>query len=219
MTTSHAQRHLTLARLALIGLAAIAALSLSACGKKVAAITSDDVSEGNPGAKVTVIEYASVACPICAQVNAKVMPAFKAKYVSTGKVLYIYRPMLTGSRSVAAAGHLLAACAGKDKYFNVIDAIMRAQGEMDQGGPPEQYTNARPVLERIAASSGLSESQFNTCVTDPKGLTHLSDLNDKYLAKDGIEGTPTFIINGKKLEGTPQDISFFDNAIQPLLKK
>ncbi|MBW8881368.1 MAG: DsbA family protein [Asticcacaulis sp.] len=212
------QSPLTFTRLAVLGLIAAAAFGLSACGKKATAVAAGEATEGSPTAKVTVIEYASVACPICAHVNETVMPEFKAKYVDTGKVQYVYRPMMTGNPSVAAAGHLLAQCAGKEKYFTVVDSIMRAQKEMDAGGPPEQYVNARDVLVRIAGSAGLSQSEFEACVTNPKEIQRLQDLNEQYLRKDGITGTPTFFVNGKKLEGTPQDIKFFDNAIQPQLK-
>lgn len=207
-------KNLSLGRAALLGLVVGTMLMVAGCGKKPSAAAGDDMSEGDPNAKVTVIEYASVACPICAHVNETVMPEFKKRYIDTGKVHYIYRPMMTGSQPVATAGHLLAACAGKDKYFSVIDAIMRAQKEMDEGGPQEQYTNARPVLLNIAKSVGLSEDDFAKCVQDPKGIEHLNDLNKQYGTKDGVEGTPTFFINGKKYTEVPQDITFFDNAIK-----
>lgn len=201
---------LSLGRAALTGLAAGLLLLVAACGNKPAAAAGDDVSMGDPNAKITVVEYASVACPICAHVNETVFPEFKKKYIDTGKVKYVYRPMQTGNKAVATAGHLLAACAGKDKYFNVIDAIMRAQGEM--GGEETGYSNAQTVLPQIATSAGLSADQYNKCITDAKGIDHMNELNDQAL-KDGVSGTPTFMINGKAMTGIPQDISDFDKAI------
>ena len=49
-----------------------------------------------PTARVTVIEYASVGCPHCADWNNDVFPAIKAKYIDTGKVRFVVREMLTG---------------------------------------------------------------------------------------------------------------------------
>lgn len=199
------------------GLGLALGLALTACSKSgpsTAAVTATDFSEGSPTAKVTVVEYASVACPICAMVNHDTMPAFKAKYVDPGKVHYIYRPMLTGSQSVAMAGHLLAHCAGGDKSFKVIDAVMRSQDAM--GGEP-QYPNAHQVLLDIAKSVGLSEDQFNSCIEDPKSIQALNDVNENAM-KTGVDSTPTFFVNGKKMQGTPQSIADFDKAIQPLLK-
>ena len=108
-----------------------AALTLAACQKTAAtAVTAQDMAMGSPTAKVTMIEYASVSCPHCAKWNNEVFPAFKAKYVDTGKVRYIAREALTGDPAIAAAGFLTARCAGKDKYFQVVDAIYRGQEEM-----------------------------------------------------------------------------------------
>jgi protein-disulfide isomerase len=207
------------ARLAGLGLIMGLAIAASGCSKSgssaATAISAGDQSEGVANAPVTVIEYASVACPICAAVNHDVMPQFKAKYVDTGKVHYVYKPMLTGDPAVATAGHLLAQCAGKDKYFKVIDAVMRSQEQM--GGEQTRYANARPVLLDIAQSAGLSEDQFNSCVQDAKGIQEMSDKNDAAM-KAGVNETPTFFVNGKKLQGTPQSIADFDKVIQPLLK-
>lgn len=193
------------------------ATGCSKSGSSTATVSANDMSEGSPTAKVTVVEYASVACPICARVNQEIMPQFKAKYVDPGKVRYVYRPMMTGNPSVATAGHLLAQCAGKDKFFKVVDAIMRSQDQMNQGGAPEQYVNARPVLLGIAQSAGLTEDQFNKCISDPKGIQALNDINEQAI-KAGVDATPTFFVNGKKMELQKGDISDFDAAIQPLLK-
>ncbi len=199
------------------GLALGMTLLAAGCGKSGGAnatVSANDMAEGSPNAKITVVEYASVACPICALTNQQIMPAFKAKYVDTGKVRYVYRPMMTGNAAVATAGHLLAQCAGKDKFFHVVDAIMRSQEKM--GGEQTGYANAKPVLTDIAQSAGLSEQQFDACVNDPKGIEALNDMNNK--ARDaGVDATPTFFVNGKRME-QPRDISDFDKTLQPLLK-
>ena len=80
-------------RMALVS--ALAAVSLAACsnagGGGGAALTKDDMDLGNASAKVTVVEYASVGCPICAKWQKEVFPAFKAKYIDTGKIHYVFR--------------------------------------------------------------------------------------------------------------------------------
>src|SRR5665213_2186956 len=82
---------------------------------------------GDPRAKVTVVEYASASCPHCARFNNDVFPAFKAKYIDTGKVRYVLREFLTEPVQVAAAGFLLARCAGKGKYFGALDDFFHGQ--------------------------------------------------------------------------------------------
>jgi protein-disulfide isomerase len=175
-------------------IAALAALSLAACNKPLGAASADDMSLGNPQAKVTVIEYASASCPHCAEFNNEVFPAFKAKYIDTGKIHYVFREFLTPPVEVAASGFLIARCAGKDKYFNVLDAIYRGQQAMYQSG------DYRGALLRIAESAGMTEAQFNACTTDDAALKALSDRVDKAV-KDGINATPTFLVNGTKMDG------------------
>ena len=193
------------------------ALMMGGCSDKGSStVGANEMTLGKPEAKVTIIEYASVACPICATVNESAMVQVKKKYIDTGKAKLVYRPMLTGVPSIAASGELLARCAGKDKYFTVVDTIMRAQGEMYKGGENDTY--ARPVLVNIAKSLGMSEEKFNTCVTDAKALNELNELNETYITKDKVDGTPTFLINGKKLTGDLTKIETFDKAIEAELK-
>ena len=197
-----------------------AALTLAACSKGAGGNgVPDDMSMGSPNAKVTVIEYASVACPHCAAFNNEVFPAFKAKYIDTGKVRYIAREALTGNPTLAAAGFLLARCAGKDKYFFVTDAIYRAQDEIYQPNTDNMRPNAgHDVLLPIAESAGLTEDQFTKCLSDPAAAKALNDRVEKFSQQDGIESTPTFIINGKKLEPGEKSMAQLDAVIQPLLK-
>jgi len=168
-----------------------AALALAACQKSATAVSADDMTLGNPKAPVTVIEYASVACPHCAAFNNDVFPAFKAKYVDTGKVLYVAREALTADPEIAAAGFLTARCAGKDKYFQVVDAVYHAQAQMETGGDPHA------VLLQIARSAGLTDAQFEACIRDPAAVKALNDRWQGYITNDKIEGTPSFVINGK----------------------
>ena len=183
--------------------------ALAACGSKDA-ITADDMSLGDPNSKITVVEYASATCSHCGRWNKDVYPAFKAKYVDTGKVNYVYREILTAPAEVAAASFLMARCSGKDKYFQVVDSVYRSQEEMFTSG---QF---REVLVRIAQSAGMDEAKFNACVSDEKALKALNSRVEKYSKEQNIQGTPTFVVNGKKVggpEGGEVSLAQLDAAI------
>ncbi|MCR6661401.1 MAG: DsbA family protein [Asticcacaulis sp.] len=190
------------------------ALLLAGCGKSIKPVEGDMSLGAGENAKVTLIEYASVTCAHCAEFNKDVMPELMAKYITPGKIRYVYREFLTEPRDVSAAGILLARCAGKENYFKVVDEIMKAQGEMFGDGTT---TNALPVLKRIGASVGIKDDAFNKCITDEKGLARIQDNVDKYLKEDDITGTPTFFINGKRFERKTGTIADFDEAFAPLL--
>lgn len=190
----------------LAGAAALSVvLMLAACGGKGAAPVEGDMALGAPeGAKVTVVEYASVTCAGCAAWNEQVWPQFKARYVDTNKVRFVFREFPTPPQDVAVAGFLLARCAGEDKYFHVIDQIMRSLPELHAGTPP------RDILLRTARDAGLSEAQFQTCVANPEGVAAM-EKRIKAAQDTGVTGTPTFMINGetvsdRSLDGLSQRI-------------
>lgn len=196
-------------------LIAAAVLALAACSKSGASVgvaSSEDMALGDPNAKVLVAEYASASCPHCADFNNDVFAAFKKKYIDTGKVRYVFHEFLTPPVPFAAAGFLTARCAGKDKYFDVLDAIYHQQADIYKSG------DLRGGLMRIAQSAGMSEKQFTDCISDEKALNALNTRVEKAAKNDGIEATPTFIINGTKIEGE-QTLAKLDDAITAAQKK
>ena len=144
-------------RLALALAAVSASGLLAACGQGGAGATAsaDDMVLGKADAPVTVVEYASITCSHCGAFHTTVFPDFKAKYIDTGQVKYVFREFLTPPNELAAAGFLIARCAGPDKYFGVIDALFYNQREMFQSDP-------RAVLFRIGQSAGRSPPAFPT---------------------------------------------------------
>jgi protein-disulfide isomerase len=169
----------------------------------------DDMSLGSPTAKVTVLEFASLGCPICAKWNNDMFPAFKAKYVDTGKVRYVLKEFSTGDAPVAAAGFLLARCAGKDKYFQVVDAVFRQEADLLE---TDRNAEKRDRLVKVAQSAGIPETQFDACTSNDDALKAFNDRVDAAAKKYNIDSTPTFIINGKATTGY-QDMAALDKAI------
>ncbi len=191
----------------LLVVAAVGALALAGCSKGASTVDTADMTLGDPNAKVKMVEYASLTCSHCGTFNNDVFPAFKAKYIDTGKVHYTFKEFLTPPNEVAAAGFLTARCAGKDKYFNVTDAIFHAQQEMFTTG------DMRGVLLRIAQSAGLTEEQFNACITDEAALKALNERVEKAIKVDKINSTPSFMINGKKLKEGEISLTELDAAV------
>jgi protein-disulfide isomerase len=186
---------------------------VAACGPKGGAgagADAGDMTLGDPKAKVTVVEYASVTCTHCATFNEQVWPAFKAKYVDTGKINYVFKEFPTPPESAAVGGFLLARCAGKDKYFGVLDALFHSQNELFTTG------DQRGWLFRVARGAGMTDDKITACIQDEKALGELRARVDKALSQDKITGTPTFVINGKQLSGE-QTLAALSAAIDPQL--
>jgi len=138
------------------------------------------------------VEYASVTCHVCAAWQKENWAAFKAAYVDTNKVRYVFRELPTPPPEFAYAGFLLARCAGPDKYFDVIHAIMESQTEWRTG------TNPRDSLIRIAGGVGIDEAAFTRCVTNPEAIAAL-ETRVKAATDAGVINTPTFFVNGRQV--------------------
>ena len=168
-----------------------------------------DLTLGPADAKVTVVEYASMTCPHCAHFETDVFENFKKKYLDTGKVRFVYREFPLDN--LAAAVSMLARCAGGDKTFPLIQTFYAKQAEwaFTQGNPV-------PKLFDIAKQAGFTQESFDKCLTDQKLLDQITAQRTRASDTFGVNATPTFFINGKKLPETPT-LEAFDKVIEPLL--
>ena len=166
---------------------------------------------GSPKAKVQVVEYASLSCTHCAHWNNEVVPAFKKQFIDTGKVRYVFREFLTPPAQFAAAGYMLARRLGPARYFEVLDTIFKQQDAIFQS---EDLWGG---LLKIGKGFGLTEAQFTTALQDKAALAAINARVEKAAVRDKIEVTPTFFINGERLEGG-QPIETFAAAIAKAAK-
>lgn len=163
-----------------------------------------DMSLGNPKAPVKVVEYASAACPHCAHFDETYFPAFKTKYIDTGRVYFTLKEFVTEPAEAAAAGFLVARCGGRAKYFTILDQVFRSQANWRAG-------NIGQVISQVGVANGLTLEQVNSCLTDPKALEAFNARTGANESQPGIDSTPTFVVNGKIVGGvTLEDL---DKAI------
>jgi len=164
---------------------------------------------GPADAKVTVVEYGSMTCGHCANFATKVFPDFKTKYIDSNKVRFIFREFPLDN--LAAAASMLARCAGGDKTLPMIETLYAKQ-------PDWAFTNGNPVpkLFDIAKQAGFTQESFDKCLTDQKLLDQINATRARASDVFGVSATPTFFINGKRLQETPT-VDAFDKMIDPIL--
>ena len=145
------------------------------------------ISVGSPSN--TIIEYASMTCPHCSDFHNETFPKIKSDLIDTGKVKYIFRDFPLDQ--YAMAGTLIANCVTEDRYFDVINVLLKTQKKWIQNG----YQG----LLSIAKNFGLSISQVEVCLSDEK-LIKLIEGNMRIATNSfGITGTPSVFVNGKKI--------------------
>jgi len=196
----------------LIGLLALALLPSAAMAAK-SALRPDDMTLGNPKAKVMVVEYASLACPHCAHFHNTVFPAFKKKYIDTGRVQFVYREFLTAPGELSVPATLVSRCVPKKNYFVFLERAFAAQEGIYKDGTT---AGLQRVLKGIAADLGLGEAAYDACLADKTGQASLDARMTLATQTDGVDGTPTFFVNGVKVNpssGHEMDLKALDAAI------
>jgi len=213
-------------------LAAALAFSLAACGgassdqPEAAANSAEpvenagagalaDMALGETDAPVTVIEYASVTCPHCANFHENIFPDIKKNYIDTGKIRFVFREFPTAPAELSVVGSMLARCAadkgGEDAYFLVLDSLFKTQKTWIFGDNP------RNELIKIASQAGMDEDAFDACVRR-KELLDLINKNVKEGSnKYNVNSTPSFILDGTLRHfSSTQD---FSDALDDALEK
>ncbi len=187
-----------------------APVAVAATPDKVAlmAVLPTDHVLGDPKASVTIIEYASLTCSHCAHFHTQILPDLKKKWIDTGKVKLVYRDFPLDQVAVKAAQ--IAECAGKDKYFGVLDIIFRSQPQWAASSDPLAEI-AKPL--RIA---GMGENEIKACLAnDAMSNAVINDYKSGEAL--GVNATPTLFIGGQLYRGS-RSVEDIDGALAKLVK-
>ncbi len=188
----------------LIGISAIllfTALFAQAAGAEPLS-TQEALSErvmGDPEAPITIIEYASLTCPHCADFHANTLPRLKKEWIDTGKAKLIYRDFPTNPVGLAFAGAMIARCAPKEQYFTLLGVFYASQGDWARS------TDPIAALSQIARLGGMSEADVKACLDNGDLLDGLRETALGGQSKYGVNSTPSFVINGRKIGNLPYD--------------
>jgi protein-disulfide isomerase len=149
-----------------------------------------EMTLGKPDAKVTIVEYASASCPHCAEFANVELPKFMKDYIDAGKVQLMFREF--PHNDAAMGGFMVARCAPKEKYFPLVEVLFKTQ----QTWVP----NPLEGLKTIALQSGFTEETFMACLNNE--AVAKSILAERKRGESfGVQGIPTFFINGERYKG------------------
>ena len=170
-----------------------------------------DHTFGNPKAKVTVIEYASPTCPVCAAFMSDRFAKLKSDYIDTGKVFYVYRTFLRLPDDAMA--EKLARCMPKDKYMTFTETLFREQSRWDYEFGIPQPEGVHAALVQLALEAGMSADDADRCIASPALDSAISKVGQDGVAKYGVAATPTFVVNGKAQSGFENLFARIDQAL------
>lgn len=166
---------------------------------------------GDNGAKVLMVEYGDFQCPYCGNFFKNTESQIISKYVKTGKVKFVYQSYaILGPESQMAAE--ASKCAqDQGKFWEYHDILFKNQKGENLGA----FSNDN--LKKLANAINLNQADFNNCLTSHK---HEEKIKQETAAGQGygVNGTPSFFINGKFVSGAVPLI-YFENTIEAALKK
>ena len=156
-------------------------------------VGEDERILGSPDAPVTIIEYASLTCPHCAKFHSETLPELKKKWIEPGRARLVYRDFPLDGLALRAAA--LAECLDDAHYFAFLDTLYRSQQIWARSQDP------LGALAQTARLAGLDQKTFDACISDTAVLDRI--LKKQVAGKETfqVQSTPTFIVNGRKVEG------------------
>jgi protein-disulfide isomerase len=174
---------------------------------------------GNPDAKIKLLEFASLTCHVCADFSTQSAEELHEKYINTGKVAYEFRNFVRDELDLVAAR--IARCGADDAVMPLSEQFFVFQPTMFEN--LKAVENDAALNARIAglkgadrsfavaeaagiidffAQRGVSRDQAKACLSDQKEMDKLAELTSEYGKNYSISGTPTFYLNGNKIDVT-----------------
>lgn len=173
---------------------------------------------GNPNAPIKLVEYGARSCPVCGAFSQAAARTIEDKYVASGKVSFEFHDFLVHG-APDLPGALLGVCGGEGAFFPLLDAMYANQSTYLDGiqklSPADQAklktaTPAEAVtilaqaggLIDLVKQRGIPEAKARQCLGDQKLIEALAKRTDALGADGTVTATPTFYINGEKVEGS-----------------
>ncbi len=176
---------------ALLAVASVTVLSVPAQSGEP--LFADDRIFGDAEAPITIIEYSSLTCPHCAKFHKETLPDVKDNWVDSGKARIVYRHFALDG--LALRGAMGTNCMDDERYFTFLEALFHGQKLWTQASDPVK------ALSQVAALAGLNGERFEACIEDESQANAILERRKHGEATYDIGSTPTFIVNGRKVEG------------------
>lgn len=173
-------------------------------------VSETDHVRGAAGAKVTMVEFADFQCPACGAYAPLVEQLLKDN-PNTLQVVFKHFPLTQIHANALLASKAVESAGLQGKFWEMHDMVYAKQAEWSG------LLNARDMFLTYAATLSLDQTKF------AQGLDS-NEIEKKVLAeytegvKLGVQGTPTFFINGEKIQN-PSSIEAFDALIKKAAEK
>jgi protein-disulfide isomerase len=159
-------------------------------------------SRGAEDAPVQVYEFSDFGCPFCGMFAMGTYPALHEEFVATGKVRWTYVPFVMGRFPNGAESARAAECAAEqERFWEMHDLLYEKQNEW------KASRRAAQLFSGYAARLGLDGGRFASCYREDRGANRTA-LNNRAADALRVRATPSFFINGRRVEGALPEEQF-----------
>ncbi|GAA0275502.1 hypothetical protein GCM10009127_15140 [Alteraurantiacibacter aestuarii] len=171
---------------------------------------------GNPDAPIKLVEYGSLTCPACAQFSMDGSRKLHEEYVASGRVSYEFRSVMIHGvvdlllTRALECSPVTAAVPIADQIWGDLNAVT---GPFQNNTAALEAANSLPNDQRFLAlaeaggvgeffaARGISRDQTAACFNDVAAIQTLAETTQTVSEEAGVTGTPTFFLNGQRLDG------------------
>ncbi|MFO7892242.1 MAG: thioredoxin domain-containing protein [Longimicrobiales bacterium] len=151
---------------------------------------------GDEAAPVTVVEFSDYGCAYCQRFTRETFPRLYSEFIEAGRVRWVHMPFVLGKFANSEEATLAASCAaeqGQAVFWATHMALFSGQPQWRSGDP-------RPVFRRYVEDAGGDGPAFDACYGDEHPRAGL-DRAEQIAAAAGVSATPTFFVNGRRVQG------------------
>ena len=155
-------------------------------------ITADDWIRGNPAASVSLLEYGDFQCPACGSYYL-VVKQLKSEFGENIKFVFRNFPLKQPHPNAMAASTAAEAAGAQGKFWEMHDLLFERQSDWSRKPTP------KATFISYAEELGLNKEQFeNDMALDE--IEKAINVDFEAGLKSGVNATPTFFLNGVKIE-------------------
>ncbi len=171
-------------------------------------VTAADHVRGNPMSRITLVEYSDFQCPACGAYY-PILKQLDGEYGNRIQSVYRNFPLSQIHKHAFLAAQAAEAAGKQGKFFEMHDLLFEHQTEWPDSA------NVRDVFLSYADQLKLDRKQFEKDM-DSAEVKAKIDADQKSGIRSGIQGTPTFFLNGKKID-SPRSYDEFKQLIDKTL--
>lgn len=172
-------------------------------------VSAADYSSGPKNAQITLIEYGDFQCPACSHYF-PMITQLKKDFKDTVRVIYRNFPLTSVHKNAQIAAQAAYAAGKQGKFWEMHDLLYENQTKWADSTTPDQ------IFAQYAVQLGLDPVQFTTDMTSKEAVDFIA-AQASGGEKAGVQGTPTFFLNGHLLEN-PTDYNQLKATVEQEVK-